>query len=73
MILLFDPDHALNGRRDHSLRKAEEYELQRALRDADEQARAERKQARAERKATGAGHTRHYLRLFGRRSAPIPR
>lgn len=64
VILRFDPEHALNQAHERTLRAAEEYEFQRALREAEELRRAELK-------ATREPRGRWYLRLFMRRTSPI--
>jgi len=56
------PDHLVHDDRDLSLRAAERYELERALRAADELARAERRSKRRRR-------ARRYLRLVLNRVA----
>ena len=57
---LIHPDDTVHDDRDRSLRAAERYELERALRTADELQRAERKARRQHR-------TRRYLRrVLGR-------
>lgn len=61
---LFDPEYNLNRQHDRSLRAAEQYELQRALRDA-----AERR--RSERRATRKVRSRRYLRFIVRRTSPV--
>lgn len=62
-ILLFDPELNFNRQHDRSLRAAEQYELNRALRDAAERHQAERKAARKLR-------IRRYLRPFIRHASP---
>lgn len=56
MTYFVHPDFTVQDDRDRSLRAAERYELERALRTADEQQRAERRARRRHR-------TRRYLRL----------
>lgn len=46
MILLFDPEHHRSDVHERPLQAAEEYEWQRALRDAEALRRAERKAIR---------------------------
>lgn len=62
MTYLVHPDFTIQDERDRSLRAAERYELERALRMADEQQRAQRRARRQQR-------TRRYLRLVLGRSA----
>jgi|GEM_PF-5663571 hypothetical protein len=60
MTFLIHPDHITYNDRDRTMRAAERYEIERALREADEQHRAERRARRQ-------GRTRHYVRaVFGR-------
>lgn len=56
------PNDTIGNQREHSLRAAERYELEQALRTAQEQARAERKARRKHR-------VRRYARLVLHRAA----
>ncbi|QGN34056.1 hypothetical protein [Microlunatus sp. Gsoil 973] len=60
MSFIINPDHVTYDDRDRSMRAAERYEIERAMREADEQQRAERRAKRQRR-------TRHYVHaVFGR-------
>jgi len=65
-MILFPPDPYARHERDRSLRAAEQWELQQAIRDADERARAERKAARK------SSHRRHLRLLPHRTSHSLP-
>lgn len=60
VIFLFDPEYHRNDARDRGIRAAEEYELRRALREADERVRTERKTTRSGHRYLGliVRHTR---------------
>lgn len=61
-MIQFPPEPYARHERDRSLRASEQWELQRALREADERGRAERKAARKSR-------NRRYLRLILHRTS----
>lgn len=63
MTLLFDPEYHRSNAQDRGIRAVEEYELQRAFREADERVRAERKAARKL-------SIRRYRRPFVRHASP---
>lgn len=60
-MMLIDPEHPRVDQRELSLRAAEQYQLDRALREAKERRRAARK-------ADSKGTNHRYLRLLVRRT-----